>query len=295
MVSPSNLPARRESPAARYDPISLGETMARSGYFADARDGAQAAVKMLAGAELGIGPVASMTGIHIVQGRVTLSANLIAACVKRSGRYTYRVIALEPERCEIAYYESGEEIGRSAFTRADAEQAGLWAKTGPWKQHPRNMLYARAMSNGAKWYTPDVFAGPVYTPDELGVAVDGETGEVIAAQAPTALTDWQAAPPAPEPAPAHDWREGWEIVRRTADSLGFDEDGLREHMAALNLPGGAHDLADPDVVQAAVESLEATSPVMSARESSGRREPDDHQPPESPPAPPGQTTLGASA
>jgi hypothetical protein len=42
------------------------------------------------------------------------------------------------------------------------------------------MLFARAMSNGAKWHTPDVFAGnPVYTADELGATVDGETGEVI--------------------------------------------------------------------------------------------------------------------
>jgi hypothetical protein len=30
------------------------------------------------------------------------------------------------------------------------------------------MLYARALSNGAKWYCPDVFGGPIYTPDELG-------------------------------------------------------------------------------------------------------------------------------
>jgi hypothetical protein len=37
------------------------------------------------------------------------------------------------------------------------------------------MLFARAMSNGARWYCPDVFAGPAYTPDELGADVDGET------------------------------------------------------------------------------------------------------------------------
>jgi hypothetical protein len=40
------------------------------------------------------------------------------------------------------------------------------------------MLYARALSNGAKWYCPDVFGGPIYTPDELGAVVDGETGEL---------------------------------------------------------------------------------------------------------------------
>jgi hypothetical protein len=41
------------------------------------------------------------------------------------------------------------------------------------------MLFARAISNGAKFYCPDAFAGaPVYTPDELGAEIDPETGEL---------------------------------------------------------------------------------------------------------------------
>ena len=28
------------------------------------------------------------------------------------------------------------------------------------------MLFARAISNGVKWYCPDVFGGPVYVPEE---------------------------------------------------------------------------------------------------------------------------------
>ena len=49
------------------------------------------------------------------------------------------------------------------------------------------------MSNGAKWYCPDVFGGPVYTPDELGEIVDGETGEVVT----VAVKPVQVAAPAP--------------------------------------------------------------------------------------------------
>jgi len=40
------------------------------------------------------------------------------------------------------------------------------------------MLFARAISNGAKWFCPDIFGGPVYTPDELGAEVD-EEGDII--------------------------------------------------------------------------------------------------------------------
>jgi hypothetical protein len=40
------------------------------------------------------------------------------------------------------------------------------------------MLFSRAMSNGTRWYTPDIFGGPVYTPEELNAPLN-ETGEYI--------------------------------------------------------------------------------------------------------------------
>lgn len=149
------------------DPLSLGKVLAQSGYFQDAKDAAQAAVKVLAGQEMGIGAIAAMTGIYIVKGRVTLSANLMAAQIKRSGKYNYRITRHDDESCEIAFFEGGEEIGRSSFTADDAKKAGLWNSSDPWRKTPRNMLFSRAMSNGCKWYCPDIFAGPIYTPDEL--------------------------------------------------------------------------------------------------------------------------------
>ncbi|KAF5276407.1 hypothetical protein FQR65_LT16339 [Abscondita terminalis] len=40
------------------------------------------------------------------------------------------------------------------------------------------MLFARAISNGVKWYCPDVFSGPVYTPEELSMTIDTTYEEV---------------------------------------------------------------------------------------------------------------------
>ena len=166
----------------QFDVMELGNLLSKSGYFKDATDAAQAVVKVLAGQELGFGPVASMTGIYIVKGRVTLSANLIGAAVKRSGRYDYQVAELDDQKCIIGFFtgsgDSVQQIGTSSFSIDDAKRAGL-LNGDNWKKYPRNMLFARALSNGAKWYCPDVFGGPVYTPDELGVPVDGETFEVI--------------------------------------------------------------------------------------------------------------------
>jgi hypothetical protein len=199
--------APRMAMGSLEDPEALGRVLAASGYFQDARDAAQAVVKVLAGAELGFGPIASMTGVYIVKGRVTLSANLMAAAIKRHPKYDYRVKDLTDTKAEVSFYERGQEIGSSEFTMDDARRAQL-ANGENWKKYPRNMLLWRAMSNGAKFYCPDAFSGaPVYTPDELGADVDPETGEIIegsfAVEAvPMPARRGDAAPPVERPKPA---------------------------------------------------------------------------------------------
>jgi hypothetical protein len=149
--------------------------MSKSGYFQDAAQAAQAFVKILAGQEMGFGPFSSMTGVYIISGKPSVGANLMASAVKRSGRYDYRVVELDEKVCDLEFFQAGKSIGRSRFTLEDARKAG----TKNLDKYARNMLFARAMSNGVKWFTPDVFNGAaVYTPEELGANVDGE-GEVI--------------------------------------------------------------------------------------------------------------------
>ncbi len=153
----------------------IGKMMAISGYFQDARDAAQAAVKVQAGMEMGFGPFASMTGIHIIQGRPAVGANLMAAAVKGNPKYDYRVREMSAEVCKIEFFEiiggKRESLGVSEFTIKEAKTAGVKNLD----KFPRNMLFARAMSNGIRWFCPDVFAGnPTYTPEELGVEVDDD-------------------------------------------------------------------------------------------------------------------------
>lgn len=153
----------------------FAKTMVSSGYFSDAKDVAQAFVKIQAGKELGIPPFASMTGIHIIQGKPALGANVIATLIKNDPRYNYRVLEMSDTICRIQFYESGEPCGVSEFTAQDAKKAG----TKNMDKFPKNMLFARAISNGAKWFTPGIFGGaPVYTPDELGADVD-EDGNIV--------------------------------------------------------------------------------------------------------------------
>ncbi|HWQ32565.1 MAG TPA: hypothetical protein VNQ79_06760 [Blastocatellia bacterium] len=173
----------------------LGEVLARSGFFSDASQAAQACVKVLAGRELGIGPVAAMTGIHVIKGKVTLSANLLAAAVRRSGRYNYLVRKLDNEGCAIEFFEEGKSIGTSEFTKQDAQQAGLTGNQ-QWKTFPRNMLFARALSNGVRWFCPDAVGTTAYTPEEMAGIEDAE-GEIIeAASEPARVIPMPAQPQA---------------------------------------------------------------------------------------------------
>jgi hypothetical protein len=162
----------------------LANLLTQSGYFSDAKGAAQAGVKVLAGRELGIPPIASMMGIHIIGGKIALGGNLIASRIRAHG-YDYRHKQFNNEGCVLVFLGKAdhkgnrETLGESSFTRADAETAGV--KNDMYKKFPRNMFFNRAISNGAKWYTPEVFAGaPVYTPEELGANVD-ENGDVVQA------------------------------------------------------------------------------------------------------------------
>ena len=154
----------------------VGRAMAQSGFFADSKSEAQAIVKIMAGREIGLGAFAAMSGIHIIQGKPVMGANLLATLIKNDPRYDYKVVTLTDADCSIDFYENDQKIGTSAFSASDAKKAG----SKNMDKYPRNMLFARAISNGAKWYTPGIFGGlPVYTPDEFGMEVNDDGDPVI--------------------------------------------------------------------------------------------------------------------
>lgn len=177
---------------ALIEPMALGEVFIKSGMFTDVKSQAQAVVKILAGKELGLAPLESMTNIYIVNGKVALQAKIIGSLIKKSTKYDYIVEKLDEQECVIAFFstdntEKRTELGKSIFTMKDAAKAGIVNKQ-VWKAYPRNMLFARALSNGARWYTSDVFCGytaeeiespreitSVITMDKKGVVKNGET------------------------------------------------------------------------------------------------------------------------
>ena len=149
---------------ASSDIIGIANAFYQSGMFPDIKSGAQAIVKIQAGQEFGIPPFAAMTGIHIIQGKPTVGGGLIASKVKSSGKYDYKLLEKTALICRIEFFENGESQGIESFTIDQARAAG----TQNLAKYPANMLFNRCISNGQKAYAPDVFFGPVYTPEEFG-------------------------------------------------------------------------------------------------------------------------------
>lgn len=158
----------------------MTKMMIASGYFKNVKDLAQGCVKVMAGQELGISPVASLQGIHFVNDRLCYEAVILGSALRRRG-YRYTAISQGDKGASIEFSApDGTCIGVSEFTEEHARTAGLLGKD-VYKKYPRNMYWARAMANGCRWFCPDVFGGPVYVPEELGADVD-DSGKPISAE-----------------------------------------------------------------------------------------------------------------
>ena len=114
------------------------------------------------------------------------------------------------------------------------------------------MLFARAMSNGVRWYCPDVAMAPLYTPDELGAQVDGESGEVIEAEPVAATASADEENETGEALAARDAsrEQLLEHVTALCVELGYDEQLQHEARAR------AEKLSDADIGKKAIESLD---------------------------------------
>jgi hypothetical protein len=150
-------------------PMAMGDVFVKSGLFPDVKSQAQAVVKIIAGKELGLTPFQSMSGIYFVNGKLALQVNVLSGLVRKSKKYDYKVLELTDEICKIEFIDITEkepkQLGISIFGKLDAAKAGL-ANKDNYKNYARNMYFARAFSNGARWFCPDAIQG-YYSYEEM--------------------------------------------------------------------------------------------------------------------------------
>lgn len=93
-----------------------------------------------------------------------MSGQLMNTMIINAG-HEAKIIELSNDSCTIRFKRKNESDSQQyTFTKKDAELAGLNGDN--WKKYPRDMLFNRCISAGARKYMPDVI-GPYYTHDEL--------------------------------------------------------------------------------------------------------------------------------
>jgi ribosomal protein L17 len=172
--------------AGRTDPVQylvefeaakkIGDYIFKSGLApAGVRNGEAAAIIILTGYELGLTWMQSLRTIHVINNRPVLSADMMAACVKRfcaqRGGGFIRPREATDTACTVDFQRHDDPEPQSVtYTIEDAKQADLIKPGGNWIKHPKAMLKARALSIAARTGWPDVLAG-VYDPSEMQEAV----------------------------------------------------------------------------------------------------------------------------
>jgi hypothetical protein len=152
--------------------VHLAEVIADTDFVPKAfRDDAPAiAAVILAGRELGIGPMTSLQHLFVVHGRPGMSAQLMRAMVLSRGHHL-RIPKKTGFEARIIGRRAGELEGTEqevVWTMDYANQAGLPQRNPDvWKKYPRAMLLARATGELCRDKFPDAIGGMAYTYEEL--------------------------------------------------------------------------------------------------------------------------------
>lgn len=130
---------------------------------------------VLAGREIGIGPMSSLQNILVIDGRPTMTSLLMRQLIFAAG-HSIHYAETTDFRCVVKGRRRGEEDWTTiTWTIDQAKKAGLDTKTN-WRRYPKQMLQARATGELARLAFADCLGGMGYLEDEL---LEVETGEVI--------------------------------------------------------------------------------------------------------------------
>lgn len=114
-----------------------------------------------------------MQTMVVMRGRMTMSADLMAAVVRRAGHKLRVREQGMSVTADLVRQDDPDYEFTATWDEAKARQAGLWGQRGPWTQYPTQMLRSRAITEVCRQGASDALAGTIYSPDELQPAEGG--------------------------------------------------------------------------------------------------------------------------
>jgi len=144
----------------------------------------KAAVIALKGRELGLPPMVSFAHINVIQGKPTMSAEIMLAFIYKDYPNADIVIKERSEkRCEIwarrpIERENGVDYTKFVWDLERAKKMGLADKDN-WRKQPGTMLFWRNITEMKRAKFPEVLMGIDYSPEEITESADYREAKTV--------------------------------------------------------------------------------------------------------------------
>ena len=257
----------RQSPNTLESKMSYAQAMAGSNLLpASYRNSPANLLFALEYAEaLGVAPIHAITSIHVISGKPSASADLIAATIRKAG-HKLRIVGDDTyAEARLIRADDPEFEYVARWDMDKARKAGL--NTATWKSYPGAMLRSRAITEVGRMGASDALFGVQYTPEELGAEVDKEGVPLTGRQAAAAKAEparsrvHQAMQEAAEPEPLADLGE---LPPRDFLAEAEAADGDKDTLRALWIDAKAagEPVAHLDTIAAMVAPDETAAPAV---------------------------------
>ena len=209
------------------------------------------------GHELGVSPMTALSGIHVIKGKPTISANLMITLIMASDKGIIEVLKETNEVVEIKgtrYGVNGRKDTEyvTSFTIQDAQKAQLTGNDN-WKKYPKDMLFSKALGRCARRLFPDVIQG-MYAQGELDGPSFGNGPDVVSDMGINPDKEVKPEPAKKAPKKSEPKKEKIieaevvveETMSDAAKNLGLDEDPdyvaqFKAHILRVTEPTGFKD------------------------------------------------------
>jgi hypothetical protein len=171
---------------------SMAQALVSTGFLpASIKSPEQALAIIMTGRELGIQPMQAFSTINVIQGKPSVSPQLMLALINRSGQLEDMKLDTGATGATCMMKRRGRQPFTARFGPDEARAMGLADKANYKSQAP-TMYQWRAVAAAARAVFPDVVLG-LYTPEEMGAEVRvTPEGEMFVEETP-------GTPPAPAP------------------------------------------------------------------------------------------------
>jgi hypothetical protein len=164
--------------------VKLANEIYDTPFVPDGLRGSAAAVSacILAGREMGLGPMTSLANIDVIRGKPAQKPLLMRAMIQSRG-HSWEDVEVNDTRVIVRGRRKGEsEWTTATFTADQAKKAGLNLGN-----YPGDKLYARASSRLARRKFADVIMGIPYTPEDIEDGLDDDEIGTLTTTAPPAI------------------------------------------------------------------------------------------------------------